>query len=92
MSVRVSFAANLGTFILFPPGSSTAYCAGVSAPWRRVPAGSWEEREREFEPKHNILHWKPNNFGSKPTKTTKKTIRYSTENGKLQTRLQNGKH
>jgi hypothetical protein len=49
-------------------------------------------REREFEPKHNILHWKPNNFGSKPTKTTKKTIRYSKENGKLQTRLQNGKH
>ncbi len=50
------------------------------------------EREREFEPKHNILHWKPKNFGSKPTKTTKKTIRYSKKNGKLQTSLQNSKH
>jgi hypothetical protein len=47
MSVRVSFAANIGTFILFPPGSSTAYRAGVAAPWQRVPAGSREERERE---------------------------------------------
>lgn len=55
-------------------------------------SSSREEREREFEPKHNSLHWKPNNFGSKPTKTTKETIRYSKENGKLQTRLQNGKH
>jgi hypothetical protein len=52
MSVHVSFAANIGTFILFPPGSSTAYCAGVAAPWRRVPAG---RRERENSNPNTIV-------------------------------------